>query len=214
LAGDFYVIMRTWLLGGIVTVLCGVQLVSAQGAKQFVQAELLKTIKAKKAKVGDVVKARPVQAVTLANGLIIPEDATLVGEVRGADEKSLSISFDQVQIKGKTTPVKLSIRSAMQPGEAQSAPRPGDATSSLDAASPGNRPIHGGAAPTGKVTETEPPGSTTPGSPVAAHTGSVIGMPGVTLDVDEGPQRASKFVSAEKELQLKSGLQLMLAVVE
>ena len=206
--------MRTWLLGGIVTVLCGVQWVSAQGAKQFVQAELLKTIKAKKAKVGDVVKARPVQAVTLASGLIIPEDATLLGEVRAADEKSLSISFDQVQIKGKTTPVKLSIRSAMQPGEAPAAAtRPGDATSSLDAASPGNRPIRGEATPTRKVTESEPPNAA-PGAPVAAHTGSAIGMPGVTLDVDDGPQRASKFVSTEKELQLKSGLQMMLAVVE
>jgi len=49
---------------------------------------------------------------------------------------------------------------------------------------------------------------------VAAHTGSVIGMPGVTLEVDEGPERTSKFVSADKELQLKSGMQLMLAVVE
>jgi hypothetical protein len=39
-------------------------------------------------------------------------------------------------------------------------------------------------------------------------------MPGVTLDLDEGPQRASKFVSTDKELQLKSGLQLMLAVVD
>ena len=203
--------MRTSLLGVVAVALCGWQLASAQGAKQFIQAELLKTIKAKKAKVGDVVKARPVQAVTLANGLTIPDDATLIGEVRAADEKSLAISFDRAQIKGKTTPVKLSIRSAMLPGEAPAATRPGDATSSLDAATPGNRPIHGEAAPTRKVTESEPPRSASPGAPVAAHTGSIIGMPGVTLQVDEGPQRASKFVSADKELQLKSGMQLMLA---
>ncbi|HUK91276.1 MAG TPA: hypothetical protein VLZ81_12800 [Blastocatellia bacterium] len=206
--------MRTSLLVGVSVALCGWESASAQGAKQFIQAELLKTIKAKKAKVGDVVKARPVQTVTLASGLTIPDDATLIGEVRSADEKSLAISFDQVQIKGKTTPVKLSIRSAMQPGEAPAASRPGDATSSLDAATPGNRSIRGEAAHTRKVTESEPPGSGTPGAPVAAHTGSVIGMPGVTLEVDESPQRASKFVSADKELQLKSGMQLMLAVVE
>jgi len=108
--------MRTSLLVGVAVALSGWQVASAQGAKQFIQVELLKTIKAKKAKVDDVVKARPVQAVTLANGLTIPDDATLVGEVRAADEKSLAISFDQVQIKGKMTPVKLSIRSAMQPG--------------------------------------------------------------------------------------------------
>jgi len=206
--------MRSRLLGGVLTVLCGLQVASAQGSKQFIQAELLKTIKAKKAKVGDVVKARPVQAVTLPNGFTIPDDATLLGQVRAVDEKSLAISFDQVEIKGKTTPVKLSIRSAMMPNQEGAAARPGDATRSLDAATPGDRPIRGGVPRAGKVTESEPPSATQPGAAVAAHTGAVIGMPGVTLDVDEGPQRASKFVSADKELQLKSGLQLMLAVVD
>ncbi len=206
--------MRSRLLGGVLTVLCGLQVASAQGSKQFIQAELLKTIKAKKAKVGDVVKARPVQAVTLPNGFTIPADATLLGEVHAVDDKSLAISFDQVEIKGKTTPVKLSIRSAMMPNQEGAAARPGDATRSLDAATPGDRPVRGGVPRAGKVTESEPPSATQPGAAVAAHTGAVIGMPGVTLDVDEGPQRASKFVSADKELQLKSGLQLMLAVVD
>jgi len=207
--------MRTWLLGGVVAVLCGLQVASEQGPKLFIQAELLKSVKAKKAKVGDVVKARVVQAVTLPDGTTIAQDTTLVGEVRAVDEKSLAISFDQAQIKGKTTPVKFSIRSAMMPGEAPAAATsPGDATSSLDAATPGNRPIHGGVPTPGKVTETAPQGSANSGGAVAGHTGSVIGMPGVTLEVDEGPQRASKFVSGDKELQLKSGLQLMLAVVE
>jgi hypothetical protein len=206
--------MRSRLLGGVLTALCGMQMASAQGSKQFIQAELLKTIKAKKAKVGDVVKARPVQAVTLPNGFTIPADATLLGEVRAVDEKSLAISFDQAEIKGKTTPVKLSIRSAMMPGQEGAERRPGDATTSLDAAAPGDRPMRGGVPPARKVTESEPPGATQPGAAVAAHTGSIIGMPGVTLDVDEGPQRASKFVSADKELQLKSGLQMMLAVVD
>jgi hypothetical protein len=148
--------MRNRLLGSGLTVLCGLQVASAQGSKQFIQAELLKTIKAKKAKVGDVVKARPVQAVTLPNGFTIPDDATLLGEVRAVDEKSLSISFDQAEIKGKTTPVKLSIRSAMMPSQEAAATRPGDASTSLDAATPGNRPMRGGVPRPGKVTETEP----------------------------------------------------------
>ncbi len=206
--------MRHSLLAGFVAVLCGLQMASAQGSKQFIQAELLKTIKAKKAKVGDVVKARAVQAVTLSNGLTIPEGSTLLGEVRAVDEKSLAISFDQTEIKGKTTPVQLSIRSAMMPGHVASATRKGDEGSSLDAATPGNRPIRGGPPPPGKVTETAPESAPNSGGGVVAHTGSVIGMPGVTLEVDEGPKRASKFVSADRELQLTSGLQLMLAVVE
>jgi hypothetical protein len=48
---------------------------------------------------------------------------------------------------------------------------------------------------------------------VAAQAGSVIGMPDVTLQVDDSPQHASKFESSGKELQLKQGLQFMLAVV-
>ena len=49
---------------------------------------------------------------------------------------------------------------------------------------------------------------------VAAKAGSVIGMPGVTLQVDDSAQHASKFVSSGKELQLKQGLQFMLAAPE
>jgi len=169
--------MRYWLAVGIVAILCAAQFASAQGSKRLIQAELLKTIKAKKAKVGDVVKARAVQSVVLPGGITIPEGSTVVGEVRAVDENSLAMSFDQVEIKGKTTPVKLSIRAAMMPEQAS---------------------FSAGRAP----------------STAVGHTGSVIGMPDVTLEVDEGPQHASKFTSSGKELQLKSGLELMLAVVE
>ena len=47
-----------------------------------------------------------------------------------------------------------------------------------------------------------------------AQPGAVIGMPGVTLQVDESPQHASRFESSAKKFQLKPGLQLMLAVPE
>ncbi len=96
---------------------------------------MLKTIKAKKAKVGDVVKARAVQAIVLPGGITIPEGSTLLGEVRAVDEKSLAISFDQAEIKGKTTPAKLSIRGAMMPGEAPM--RSGDGSAPVAASTPG-----------------------------------------------------------------------------
>jgi hypothetical protein len=51
-----------------------------------------------------------------------------------------------------------------------------------------------------------------PDKDTAAHAGSVIGMPGVTLEVDDSPRHASKFTSTGKKLQLKQGLQLMLGV--
>ena len=98
-------------------------------------------------------------------GVTIKEGTVLLGQVRAADVKSLSISFEQ--------PLSLSIRAAMLPSGPQNN-------------------VNG----------------------VAAQAGSVIGMPGVTLQVDDSPQHASKFESKDKELQLKAGLQFMLAVPE
>ncbi len=202
---------RSWLIGAVAA-LCGLPAVSAEGSKQFIQVELLKTIKAGKAKVGDVVKARARQALILPGGVTVSEGSTILGEVQAVDEKSLAISFNQAEVKGKAIPVRFSIVSAMLPGETAGSGGVGGESSSPDDATPGNRPMRGGVPRSKTVTETAP--EVTPGSPVAAHTGLIIGMPGVTLEVDEGPRRASKFVSTDKELQLKSGLQLMLAVVE
>ena len=175
---------------------------------------MLKTIKAKKAKAGDIVKARARQAVILPGGLTVPEDSILIGQLRAVDQNSLAISFDQVEINGKKTPVKLSIVSAMLPGESPAQPKVGGESTSNDDATPGNRPMRGGAPHPRTVTEAAPENPREGGQAVAAHTGLVIGMPGITLEVDEGPQHASRFVSAGRDLQLKSGLQLMLAAVE
>ncbi len=49
---------------------------------------------------------------------------------------------------------------------------------------------------------------------VVAKAGDVVGLDGVTLQVDDSPQHASKFQSSGQELQLKHGLLLMLGVVE
>lgn len=190
----------------------------AQNSKQFLQAELLKTIKAKSAKVGDPVKARAVSAVLLPGGIAIPEGAILLGEVRAADTNSLSISFDQAELGGKKTPLSLSIRAALMPGGPQKSV---GGNASVDAAAPNVHPMSGGSAnpvpvTTQQATPSARPDSgpvVQPGRPVAAQAGSVIGLPDVTLQVDDSPQHASKFESSGKELQLKQGLQFMLAVV-
>lgn len=188
--------------------------------KQFLQAELVKTIKAKNAKVGDPVKARAVNALLLPGGVTIPEGTILLGELRAADPNSLSISFEQAELSGKKTPLSLSIRAAMMPGAPQKSS--GDAgNTSLDVPTPNAHPIKGGTAQLSDKTKnaaqnaaTDSGGVSQPGRVVAAQAGSVIGMPGVTLQVDDSPQHASKFESSGKELQLKQGLQLMLAVPE
>jgi hypothetical protein len=191
----------------------------AQHSKQFVQAELLKTIKAKSAKVGDPVRARAVSAVLLPGGVAISEGTILIGEVRAADSNALSISFDQAELSGKKTPLSLSIRAALMPGGPQKST---GRNASVDAAAPDVHPMKGGpatsvASATQNATPTASPdsgGVVQPGRPVAAQAGSVIGLPDVTLQVDDSPQHASKFESSGKELQLKQGMQFMLAVVE
>ncbi len=207
--------MKIWLIT-LVAASC-LPLSSSAQQKQFVQAELLKTIKAKSAKVGDPVKARAVSAVLLPGGLTIPEGTILVGEVRAANTNSLSISFDQAELNGKMTPLSLSIRAALMPGGPQ---KSSGGNASVDAAAPNVHPMKGGpATPLPDKTQNATPHATAdsggvvqPGRPVAAQAGSVIGMPDVTLQVDDSPQHASKFESSGKELQLKQGLQLMLAV--
>lgn len=160
--------MKLWL-GVAIAAGCSLLPSLAQHPKQFIQAELLKTVKAKSAKPGDRVQARTANALVLPGRVTVPEGTVLHGEVRSASPTSLTISFDQADLGGKQTPLNLSIRAAMMPG----GPQP-----------------HGG---------------------VAAQTGSVIGMPGVTLQVDDSPQHASKFESSGKDLQLKQGLLFMLA---
>jgi hypothetical protein len=196
--------MKRWLSVTLMTA-CVPLLLSAQ-QKQFVQAELLKTIKAKTAKPGDPVKARAVNAVILPGGRTISEGAALTGQVVEASANSLTISFDQ--------PVKLSIRAAMMPGGAQKSSADAG-NSSLSVPTPDAHAMKGPAqlSDQTKNAAQNSPSNSPEGSqrPVAAQTGSVIGMPGVTLQVDE-TSHTSKFESSGKELQLKSGLQLMLAV--
>jgi hypothetical protein len=164
--------MKRWIIT-LVVAACLPLTSLAQHPKQFVQAELVKTVKAKTAKEGDPVKARAVNALVLPGGVSIKQGDILVGQVRTVDAKSLSISFEQLEQNGKTKPLPLSIRAAMLPSGPQN---------NVDG--------------------------------VAAQAGSVIGMPGVTLAVDDTPQHASKFESSGKELQLKAGLQFMLAMPE
>lgn len=53
------------------------------------------------------------------------------------------------------------------------------------------------------------PGATPQGP---ATSGMVVGMKGVTLEVDAGPEHAARFTSAGKNFQLKQGLELMIAL--
>ena len=209
---------------------------TAPGSKaQRAQAELLITVKAAKAKVNDPVAARTVAPFILADGNVIPVGSKLVGHVQKVESdsvdrhmSSIAITFESVELKKQAKmPLKLSVAAAMpsvptgttEPTSKllppSSGPLPNDHPLNGHAYDIGedtgnliNEPTHGYSG----ISDTEAGG--TQGKPKAAHIGSVIGLPGVTLQIDGGPDAVSTFASAKKNLQLDAGLQLMLVVVQ
>ena len=194
------------------------------------QAGLLNTVKASKAKANDPITAQTVTPLTLKDGTVIAAGSTLLGHVvkvesDSADQhiSSIAVTFDAVQLKKKAKlPLNLSVVSAMAStpvGESgnklvspSEGPLPNDhalngRAYSIDSPSLINDPTHGHSG----ISDGQANGAQ--GGPTA-HTGSVIGLPGVTLQIDDGPAAVSTFVSAKKNLQLDSGLQLMLVVAQ
>lgn len=198
---------------------------------QILQVELTKSIRANKAKFGDVVKARAVMALILNDQTVIPEGSELVGHVLrielpsgGSGASSLTIAFEELRLKhGLVLRTNFSIRAVRLPQvtvQAQPDTFGGDApSSSWMPHSPPRDPAL-------------PPSASNPNSrpdPVAqaqllrldykrgdlrsAPEGTLIGMPGVTLRVD-GVAGTATFRSASRKLELKSGLQLAVRVEE
>jgi len=205
---------------------------ASDSTPQRVQAGLLNTVKATKAKPNDPITAQTVTPLTLRDGTVIPAGSTLLGHVvkvesDSADRhmSSVEVKFGSVELKKKAKlPLNLSLVSAMASapvggsGQKLVAPSEGplpndhpldghsycvtqDAPNLINDATQGHSGISNGA-------------NGAQGKPTAAHTGSVIGLPGVTLQIDDGPDAVTTFVSAKKNLQLDSGLQLMLVVVQ
>jgi hypothetical protein len=227
-----------FLLGGVVLLPGWAQTAPAPSSAsdstpQRVQAGLLSTVKATKAKANDPISAQTVTPLTLRDGTVIAAGSTLRGHVvkvesDSTDQRisSIAITFDAVDLKKKEKlPLNLSVVSAMasapggEPGNKLVSPSQGplpndhalnghsysvtqDTPNLINDPTQGHSGISNGQA------------SGTQGSPTAAHTGSVIGLPGVTLQIGDGPAAVSTFVSAKKNLQLDSGLQLMLVVVQ
>lgn len=191
---------------------------------QTVQVELQKTIKTKSAKVGDEVKARTVTPL-IVSGTVIPVGSPVMGhiiavesEATGSDTSSLTLAFDSVNLEhGQKLPLKFAVLAAMRPGESSQQQQPQqqpDNTPPAGQAQPEMQILHGGSMTPHNTPETlkKMPGKKeNPG--VAAQTGSVIGMPGVTLEIGEANDPSSTFRSTHKNLQLDSGMQLILKVM-
>jgi hypothetical protein len=193
---------------------------SAPVSTSHVQAQLLTGVKAAKAKANDPVRAQTMTPLALADGSVIPVGSTLTGHVvkvvpdsPDGHTSSIAITFESVELKKhQTVPLKLSIASAM----AASAGAGNNTYQTASRSANGVTDSHAldGHAYTAKddSTNIETSGGGTPGKTTAAQAGSVIGLPGVTLVFDDGPNALSTFVSAKKNLQLDSGLQIILVV--
>jgi hypothetical protein len=194
---------------------------SVPASTSQVQAQLLNGVKAAKAKANDPVKAQTMTPLTLADGTVIPVGATLSGHVVKVESdspdqhiSSIAITFESVELKkNKTLPMRLSIAAAMAPAPA------GTASNTYQTASRTSSGVADSHALSGRAytahddsTNLETSNGGTPGKATAAHAGSVIGLPGVTLVVDDGPDAVATFKSTKKNFQLDSGLQLMLVV--
>jgi hypothetical protein len=189
-----------------------------------IQAQLNSSLKLKKARVGDKLKAETVSQVTLANGTTIPTGSAILGEIKSVDAGFVTVAFNAVSMDGKRMPLDITLVAAALIGGKED--KPGNAK--MDSPSPDNHPLNGvprSVAETGADTlkgvshgtlsEVNADGSdkaNTHATAVAAHPGSVIGLPGVTLAIDEAAPFASKFTIANKDMQLPQGVQLMFTV--
>lgn len=195
---------------------------------QSLQVELTKAIQARKARVGDVVKARTVTALILAGQNVIPEGAKITGHVSDVGYSSnqtaptrLSISFDQFHLKhGRTLTAKFAVQAAVfspstgpqpapdgnkvvEPAWLPNYKQPRNANTVNTSVRPPQQPD--------KQQETDDSSSNVQGDLRSLPTGTLIGMPGVTLHVDE-ESGAATFESASRKLELQSGLQFTVRV--
>jgi hypothetical protein len=208
-----------FLLGGVSLLLgwgqtAPVPSTASDSTPQRVQAGLLSTVRATKAKANDPITAQTVTPLTLKDGTFIPAGSTLLDQSDSADQQ-IAVTFDVVELKKKAkVPLNISVVSAMAsaPGGASGnklvAPSEGRLPNdhalnghaySIDTPSLVNDATQGHSGISNAQTNGVP-GST------AAHTESVIGLPGFTLQIDDGPAAVSTVVPAKRNLQLDSGL--------
>lgn len=198
----------------------------------LIYAELNKSIDSKKAKVGDPVVAKAIQAVLSRGKLAIPKGSKIIGHLTAAKSHTkdqpgaeLGITFDRAELKDGTQ-VSLASASIQALGSITTAQTyaqsSGNADSSGNTGSMGTGGMSGGARTGGMTSPMAGPSypPPRPGSPDAddgpapvsnsglnANSRGVVGMPGVTLQTGAG---GSKLVADKKNIKLDSGIEIIL----
>jgi hypothetical protein len=186
------------------------------------QAELLKTIDASHARVGDEVTARTITPLEF-NGSKFPAGTVVKGRVAEVAPNRLLLVFDSIVVK-KNAPVGLglSLRAAMMPKSAaqsaQISPRAEGAEGSNGVDQVIQTPRGRGDMLRSPTAAAEDSANTVfkgpkQSEPVMVSNGGVVGLPGVDLKVSTDPKAGAAFeVTKTNKLQLEKGLQLMFVV--
>ena len=195
---------------------------AATPAGPRLQAELLKTIDASHARLGDEVTARTITPLEFS-GSKFPADAVVKGHVAEASPNRLVLVFDSIVVK-KSAPVvlALSLRAAMMPKSAgqspQLSPRAEGAGGSNGVDQALQTPRGRGEmlrSPTAAVEDSNNTVFQSPkqSEPVMVLSGGVMGLPGVDLKVSTDPKAGAAFeIAKNNKLQLEKGLQIMFVV--
>jgi hypothetical protein len=196
-----------------------------------INAELTSSIDAKKAKQGDAVNAKTTDAIKANGKTILPGGTKLVGHLtqvsaraKGDQQSALGIAFDKAILKnGEEMPLNVAIQALATPQVAERsnatqdmAAMNGTGGSSMNSGTPVNSGVPGGVNPRGRSMDT--PATTSATNPGENSTGTlsangrltpsskgVFGLRGASLNA-----QGSVITSAEKNLQLDSGTQLLL----
>ena len=172
------------------------------------QAELLKTIDASRARAGDEVTARTITPLAF-NGSKFPAGAVVKGHVAEATPVRLLLVFDSIVTKKNApVPLGLSLRAAMMP---KSTGQSAQISPHAEGAGRGDM-LRSPTAAAEDSTNTVFQGPKRP-EPVMVSNGGVVGLAGVDLKVSTNPKAGAAFeIAKNNKLQLEKGLQLMFVV--
>jgi hypothetical protein len=207
-------------------------------AGTLIPAELDKSIDAKKCKTGDPIVAKTTSDL-LSNGqVVIPRGTKITGHVTAAKahdksdpSSSVAIAFDQIAIKNKPPlAFQAEIQAMGRPQQNAAAAATGAAgepmaggsgMSAPGAANPGGGSMgrgtasQGGAGASGAPSEATVPQTDAPAQPssgvaLSASSTGVVGMEGISLNAGSDPSQGTVISSANKNVKLDSGTQLIL----
>ena len=190
------------------------------------QAQLDKTLNAKRAKQGEVVTAKLEETVKIPDEAALPKNTVLLGHVDAVQasthrsDSQVTVTFDKARLKnGQTVPIKATVMAIAAPASMSNeeattsgtmppavAGGPGMAGGPGAAGGPGTA----GAAPAAPAQPMNVPEPTSnPQSTTAKQ-----GVPGVMLKSDIHQATSATFMSKGRNVEVPDGTQMELAITE